>query len=86
MIGNTILGYAILDYFSGKGMDVLDTYIPLFCKAIVADNLEVVNRDSMKKILATRYGLNAITIGVIDSIQKRLVAKEYLERASRVMY
>ena len=43
MIDNTILGYAILDYFSEKGMDVLDTYIPLFCKAILAENLEVVN-------------------------------------------
>lgn len=80
MIDNTILGYAILDYFSEKGMDVLDTYIPLFCKAIVAENLEVVNRDSMKKILAARYGLNAITLGAIDSILKRMVAKEYLKR------
>lgn len=80
MIDNTILGYAILDYFSEKGMDVLDTYIPLFCKAIVAENLEVVDRDSMKKILAARYGLNAITLGAIDSILKRMVAKEYLER------
>lgn len=80
MIDNTILGYAILDYFSEKGMDVLDTYIPLFCKAIVAENLEVVNRDSMKKILAARYGLNAITLGAIDCILKRMVAKEYLER------
>lgn len=80
MIDNTILGYAILDYFSEKGMDVLDTYIPLFCKAIVAENLEVVNRDSMKKILAARYGLNAITLGAIDSILKRMVAKDYLKR------
>lgn len=80
MIDNTILGYAILDYFSEKGMDVLDTYIPLFCKAIVAENLEVVNRDSMKRILAARYGLKAITLGAIDSILKRMVAKEYLMR------
>ena len=80
MIDNTILGYAILDYFSEKGMDVLDTYIPLFCKAIVAENLEVVNRDSMKKILAARYGLNAITLGAIDSILKRMVANDYLKR------
>lgn len=80
MIDNTILGYAILDYFSEKGMDVLDTYIPLFCKAIVAENLEVVDRDSMKRILAARYGLNAITLGAIDSILKRMVAKDYLKR------
>lgn len=80
MIDNTILGYAILDYFSEKGMDVLDTYIPLFCKAIVAENLEVVDRDSMKRILSARYGLNAITLGAIDSILKRMVAKDYLKR------
>ena len=72
MIDNTILGYAILDYFSEKGMDVLDTYIPLFCKAIVAENLEVVDRDSIKKNLATRYGLNAITLGAIDKILKQM--------------
>ena len=80
MIDNTILGYAILDYFSEKGMDVLDTYIPLFCKAILAENLDVVNRDSMKRILTARYGMNAITLGAIDSILKRMVAKEYLKR------
>lgn len=53
-------------------MDVLDTYIPLFCKAIVAENLEVVDRDSIKKILATRYGLNAITLGAIDKILNQM--------------
>lgn len=80
MIDNTILGYAILDYFSEKGMDLLDTYIPLFCKAIVAEDLNVIDRDTMKKIVAARYGMNSITLGAIDSILKRMVAKEYLKR------
>ena len=77
---NTLLGYAILDYFSEKGMDVLDTYIPLFCKAIMAENLTVVDRDTMKRIVAERYGMSAITLGAIDSILKRMVHREYLKK------
>lgn len=80
MIDNTILGYAILYHYSEKGMDILDIYIPLFCKAIVAENLTVVDRDNMKRILAERYGLCAITLGAIDSILKRMVTQGYLKK------
>lgn len=74
MVDNTILGYAILDYFAEKDLDVLDAYIPLFCKAIMAENIKTVDRDTMKHIVTERYGLKSITLGAVDSILKRMVS------------
>lgn len=80
MVDNTILGYAILDYFAEKDLDVLDAYIPLFCKAIMAENIKTVDRDTMKHIVTERYGLKSITLGAVDSILKRMVSSDYLKR------
>lgn len=86
MINNTILGYAVLDYFAEKEMDVLDAYIPLFCKAIMAKNLKVVDRDIMKEIVIKRYGLSSITLGAVDSILKRMIHSDYLKRDHQELY
>lgn len=86
MIDNILLGYAILDHFSDRGMDVLDAYIPLFCKAIMAENIKTVNRDTMKDIVAERYGMTTITLGAVDSILKRMVTSGYLKRDHHELY
>jgi len=78
MIDKTLLGYAILEYYSDKDLDILDAYIPLFCSCIIESNLENVDRDIMQKCLIDKYGFDGITLGAIDSILQRMKKEGFL--------
>lgn len=86
MIDKTLLGYAILDYYSNKNMDILDTYIPLFCSCLISSGLEKVDRDIMKQLLQQTYGFESITLGAIESILIRMRTRKFLYQEKKVLY
>lgn len=80
MIDKTLLGYAILNYYSKDGKSILDAYVPLIVSCIVDSQYEKVDRDDIKRMLNDKYGLGTITLGAIDSIMQIMVSKNILNK------
>ena len=72
MISRTITSYTILNYFSEKGLNQLDLYVPLACKCLNKNASQTVSVESLKKWFSEEYGLSKVYQGVFVSLLKRM--------------
>ena len=80
MLDKTLVGYAILNYYSNDGKSILDAYIPLVNSCLIEKNVETVSREDIKSMLSEKYGIDNITHGAADSIIQIMVSKQILNK------
>ena len=80
MIDKTLVGYALLNYYSKEGKTILDAYVPLIVSCLIESQFETASRDDIKRMLNDIYGFEIITLGAIDSIMQIMVKDNLLKK------
>ena len=57
--------------------DIIDCYVPLFCKCIITDSNSIVSVQNIKDSMSSKYGISNLTFGAIDTILNRMSSSRY---------
>ena len=88
-MNKSIYSLAYLQYtYEVLGKDILDLYVPMFCKCLLHDKVSEVDLKKMKETMNAIYGINNITYGAIHSICNRMTSQKYgiLEKKNGVFH
>lgn len=77
-MNETIFSLAYLQYMHEVlGKDIIDCYVPLFCKCIIKDGVTEVDVQKLKDSMSSLYGISNLTSGAIDTILNRMASSNY---------
>ena len=88
-MNTSIYSLAYLQYtYEVLRKDILDLYVPMFCKCLLQDNACEVDLKRIKEAMNAIYGIDNITYGAIRSICDRMASRKYgiLEKRNGVFY
>lgn len=77
-MNEAIFGLAYLQYMHEVlHKDIIDCYVPLFCKCILQDGCNVIDSQKIKSLMSAQYGITNLTFGAIDTILNRMASTSY---------
>lgn len=77
-MNETIFSLAYLQYMHEVlGKDIIDCYVPLFCKCIIKDGATEIDVKKLKDSMSSLYGISNLTSGAIDTILNRMASSNY---------
>lgn len=77
-MNEAIFGLAYLQYMHEVlHKDIVDCYVPLFCKCILQDGCTTIDSQKMKSLMSTQYGITNLTFGAIETILNRMAGTNY---------
>ena len=88
-MNTSIYSLAYLQYtYEVLRKDILDLYVPMFCKCLLQDKACEVDLKRIKEAMNAIYGIDNITYGAIRSICDRMASRKYgiLEKRNGVFY
>lgn len=88
-MNESIFSLAYLQYtYEVLGKDIIDPYIPMFCKCIVDNNINPIDIKKLKEAMASIYGISNLTFGAVQVICDRMATQKVgiIEKKDGVMY
>jgi len=77
-MNETIFSLAYLQYMHEVlGKDIIDCYVPLFCKCIIKEGATEIDVKKLKDSMSSLYGISNLTSGAIDTILNRMASSNY---------
>ena len=86
-MNTSIYSLAYLQYtYEVLRKDILDLYVPMFCKCLLRDNACEVDLKRIKEAMNAIYGIDNITYGAIRSICGRMASRKYGILEKKMVY